>query len=225
LGSKCRSLVVQKWTRFIVWKREWNTQELGSKAARRSRLSWVAIAEERGDLGVKLGTLVLCISVNTWKESRLKIFFFLYFVQIKPLLSLHTIRIVDRTRNRTGWGSLKTRNLLINIRTILLTDLGRKECCVAVVAQSSYRLDDCGSIPGKDNGLFFQPLRPDRLWGPPSLLYNGYRGLFPRGWSAAGTWCWPLTPFWWRGQERVETVPQLPPSSPMPWNGPFKAQG
>jgi hypothetical protein len=23
-------------------------------------------------------------------------------------------------------------------------------------------------------------LCPDRLWGPPSLLYNGYRGSFPR---------------------------------------------
>jgi hypothetical protein len=23
------------------------------------------------------------------------------------------------------------------------------------------------------------PPRPERLWGPPSLLYNGYQGLFP----------------------------------------------
>jgi len=29
--------------------------------------------------------------------------------------------------------------------------------------------------------------RPDRPWGPPSLLYNGYR-VFPRG-KAAGAWC------------------------------------
>jgi hypothetical protein len=27
--------------------------------------------------------------------------------------------------------------------------------------------------------------RPDRLWGPPNLLYNGYRELFPGG-KAAG---------------------------------------
>jgi hypothetical protein len=40
--------------------------------------------------------------------------------------------------------------------------------------------------------FLFSPCRPDRLWGPPSLLYNGYRGLFPRG-KAAGAWSWPLT--------------------------------
>jgi len=27
----------------------------------------------------------------------------------------------------------------------------------------------------------FKPARPDRLWGPTSLLSNGYRELFPCG--------------------------------------------
>jgi hypothetical protein len=29
--------------------------------------------------------------------------------------------------------------------------------------------------------IFSFPCRPDRFWGPPSFLSNGYRGIFPRG--------------------------------------------
>jgi hypothetical protein len=36
------------------------------------------------------------------------------------------------------------------------------------------RLGDWSSIHGRGKGFFL--LCPDRLWGPPSLLYNGYRG-------------------------------------------------
>jgi hypothetical protein len=38
---------------------------------------------------------------------------------------------------------------------------------------TGYGLDDPGSIPAVQD---CSPQRPDRLWGPPSLLYNGYRG-------------------------------------------------
>jgi hypothetical protein len=56
---------------------------------------------------------------------------------------------------------------------------GELRSSVSIV--TGYGLDGQGSIPDRGRGFFLYPLRPDRLWGPPSLLYNGYRGLFPQG--------------------------------------------
>jgi hypothetical protein len=47
---------------------------------------------------------------------------------------------------------------------------------------TGYMLDRLGSIPGRDKRYFSSPQCPDQLWGPPTLLSNGYWGLF-FGWS------------------------------------------
>jgi hypothetical protein len=45
---------------------------------------------------------------------------------------------------------------------------------------SDYRLYDRGLIPDRGRGFLFWPMRPDRLWGSPSLLSNGHQGFFPQ---------------------------------------------
>ena len=71
--------------------------------------------------------------------------------------------------------------------------------------------------------FFNSPKRPDRLWGPPSLLFNGYRGSFPKGGGGCSGWglnftthlhifprfrmtgAIPLLPYMpsWHGQEQL----------------------
>ena len=55
------------------------------------------------------------------------------------------------------------------------------------MAQSVQRLATAWTVRGSNpgGGEIFR-IRPDRPWGPPSLLYNGYR-VFPGG-KAAGAW-------------------------------------
>jgi len=57
--------------------------------------------------------------------------------------------------------------------------------------------------------------RPDRPWGPPGLLYNGYR-VFLEG-KAAGAWRWPPSPSSAEVKERVEPYLYSPsgPSRPV----------
>jgi hypothetical protein len=63
----------------------------------------------------------------------------------------------------------------------------------AGIAQSVFRLTTGWTVRGSNpgGGEIFHT-RPDRPWGLPNLLYNGYR-VFP-GSKAAGAWCWPPTP-------------------------------
>jgi hypothetical protein len=47
---------------------------------------------------------------------------------------------------------------------------------------TGYGLDDRGvgvRVP-VGSKIFSSPRRPDRLWGPPTILSNGHRGPFPR---------------------------------------------
>jgi len=76
--------------------------------------------------------------------------------------------------------------------------------CVGRIAQSVERLATGwtvrGSNPGR--GEIFRTC-PDRPWGPPSLLYNGYR-VFPGGKERQGRDADPSPPSSAVGHERVE---------------------
>jgi hypothetical protein len=49
----------------------------------------------------------------------------------------------------------------------------------SVAIETVYRLDDQGSIPGRDKFFFFSTTSRPAL-GPPSLISNGYWGDFVR---------------------------------------------
>jgi hypothetical protein len=68
--------------------------------------------------------------------------------------------------------------------TEMLKILHRSEDSSAGIGMG-YKLDGKGSFAGKSKRFFSSPHYPYRLWGPHSLLSNGYRSSFPEG-EAAG---------------------------------------
>jgi hypothetical protein len=75
-----------------------------------------------------------------------------------------------------------------NIIYILLLNVG-PDTSVGIAIR--YGLDG-PTIESRFGGEIFLH-RPDRPWGPPSLLYNVYRVF--TGVKAAGALCWPPPPF------------------------------
>ena len=72
---------------------------------------------------------------------------------------------------------------------------GGRDSSVGIATRWTVR----GSNPS--GGEIFRTL-PERPWGPPSLLYNGYR-VFPGG-KAAGAWRRPPTPSSAEIKERIQ---------------------
>jgi hypothetical protein len=89
---------------------------------------------------------------------------------------------------RASWDSPQ---LILYFNRTLATMWSRDS---AVGIATDYGLDDWGVGNGVPVGsrIFSSANRPERLWGPPNHLSNGYRGSFAGG-KAAGAWSWPLT--------------------------------
>jgi hypothetical protein len=76
----------------------------------------------------------------------------------------------------------QTERYMIEIQIwVSLKHYQSRDSAVGIV--TGYGLDDQGvgvQVPVGAR-IFYSPRRSDLLWGPPSLLSNGYRGLFLRG--------------------------------------------
>jgi hypothetical protein len=78
------------------------------------------------------------------------------------------------------------------------------------IAQTVERLATGWTVRGSNAcGIEIFWTRSDRCWGPPLLLYNGYR-IFPGG-NAAGAWRWPPTPSNAQVKKRNTAYTSTPP--------------
>ena len=93
---------------------------------------------------------------------------------------------------------------------IILVDLGRNNAVSITIRHGL----DCPGIESRWGGGEIFRTRPDRPWGPPSLLYKGYQ-IFPGG-KAAEAWHWQPTLSRAEVKERVEPYLYSPSGSSWP---------
>jgi hypothetical protein len=63
----------------------------------------------------------------------------------------------------------------------LISNLGSRDSVVGMTTSYGLNARGVGVLVPVGSGIFFSLRRPDRLWGIPSLLSNGFWGLSPRG--------------------------------------------
>jgi hypothetical protein len=128
-----------------------------------------------------------------WSWTSIFIYLLIYYLFIHSLIHLFVRPINSANKVSLEWTAAlnlwKVKYYLLLL--LLLFGVSRDS---AVCIATGYGLDDreVGVRVPVGSRIFTCPCRPDRLWGAPNLLYNGYRGLFPEG-KAAGAWSWPLT--------------------------------
>jgi hypothetical protein len=85
----------------------------------------------------------------------------------------------ENFQNRQFSGARPHTGGVSNISTRVDSYLSRDS---AVGIATGYGLDDrgVGVLVPVGSKIFYSPRRLDRLWGPPSLLSNGYQGIPPR---------------------------------------------
>jgi hypothetical protein len=71
--------------------------------------------------------------------------------------------------------------LRILLSVVWKVPIGNESRDSSVGIATEYGQNDRGSIPKRSKSFSSTPQRPNQLWGPPILLFNGYGGLFPRG--------------------------------------------
>jgi hypothetical protein len=74
---------------------------------------------------------------------------------------------------------------VVGIATVYGLDVRSQDSVVGIATRKGLEDRGVGVQVPVVSRIFSSPHRPDRLWGPPNLLSNGYRGSFPGG-KAAG---------------------------------------
>jgi len=124
----------------------------------------------------------------------------------QPAVCSNGLTIPGQTLNSTHswpWNYMEMNRQLPAAAALLsvnTTPWGRDS---SVVVATRYGLDGPGIESRCGNEIF--RTHPERPWGPPSLLYNGYR-VFP-GVKAAGAWRLPPTPSSVEVEEREKLYP------------------